>query len=113
MSREVSDAVDYKGFSADRSKTGGWVPAALILGLAPLTLHLLFSSIHISLPLKCIFKNPEAINADLESNPRNIWWDLLHDIRSSSPHVLSKRRCSVGSSERRRFPFLNGGMGLR
>ncbi|GKE07419.1 hypothetical protein Tco_1399437, partial [Tanacetum coccineum] len=27
----VSDAVDYKGFPADRSKTGGWVPAALIL----------------------------------------------------------------------------------
>nr|GEX86722.1 protein NRT1/ PTR FAMILY 6.2-like [Tanacetum cinerariifolium] len=29
----VSDAVDYKGFPADRSKTGGWVPAALILGI--------------------------------------------------------------------------------
>ncbi|XP_030553064.1 protein NRT1/ PTR FAMILY 6.2 [Rhodamnia argentea] len=33
MSWAVSDAVDYKGFSADRSKTGGWVPAALILGI--------------------------------------------------------------------------------
>lgn len=33
MSWTVSDAVDYKGFPADRSKTGGWVPAALILGL--------------------------------------------------------------------------------
>lgn len=28
----VADAVDYKGFPADRTKTGGWVPAALILG---------------------------------------------------------------------------------
>jgi len=33
MSWTVGDAVDYKGFPADRSKTGGWVPAALILGL--------------------------------------------------------------------------------
>ncbi|MBA0732040.1 hypothetical protein Gogos_016155 [Gossypium gossypioides] len=32
MSWTVADAVDYKGFPADRSKTGGWVPAALILG---------------------------------------------------------------------------------
>ncbi|CAN1216779.1 Protein NRT1/ PTR FAMILY 6.2 [Linum perenne] len=29
----VSDAVDYKGFPADKSKTGGWFPAALILGI--------------------------------------------------------------------------------
>lgn len=29
----VSDAHDYKGCPADRSKTGGWVPAALILGV--------------------------------------------------------------------------------
>ncbi|KAK4481194.1 hypothetical protein RD792_012075 [Penstemon davidsonii] len=29
----VADAVDYKGFPADKSKTGGWVPAALILGI--------------------------------------------------------------------------------
>ncbi|XP_071729519.1 protein NRT1/ PTR FAMILY 6.2-like [Rutidosis leptorrhynchoides] len=33
MSWTVADAVDYKGFPADRSKTGGWVPAALILGI--------------------------------------------------------------------------------
>ncbi|XP_050212959.1 protein NRT1/ PTR FAMILY 6.2 [Mercurialis annua] len=33
MSWAVSDAVDYKGFPADRSKTGGWVPAALVLGI--------------------------------------------------------------------------------
>ncbi|ERN00369.1 hypothetical protein AMTR_s00104p00113760 [Amborella trichopoda] len=26
-------ALDYKGFPADRSKTGGWVPAAFILGI--------------------------------------------------------------------------------
>lgn len=32
MSLTVYDAVDYKGFPADKSKTGGWVPAALILG---------------------------------------------------------------------------------
>ncbi|KAM7276906.1 hypothetical protein ACFE04_018772 [Oxalis oulophora] len=32
MSWIVSDAVDYKGFPADKSKTGGWVPAALSLG---------------------------------------------------------------------------------
>uniref|UniRef100_A0A2P2PJT2 Protein NRT1/ PTR FAMILY 6.2-like n=1 Tax=Rhizophora mucronata TaxID=61149 RepID=A0A2P2PJT2_RHIMU len=33
MSWTVSDAVDSKGLPADRSKTGGWVPAALILGI--------------------------------------------------------------------------------
>lgn len=33
MSWTVSDAVDYKGFPADKSKTGGWLPAALILGI--------------------------------------------------------------------------------
>ncbi|XP_051132123.1 protein NRT1/ PTR FAMILY 6.2-like [Andrographis paniculata] len=33
MSLTVADAVDYKGFPADRTKTGGWVPAALILGI--------------------------------------------------------------------------------
>jgi hypothetical protein len=33
MSWTVSDAIDYKGFPADKSKTGGWVTAALILGL--------------------------------------------------------------------------------
>lgn len=33
MTWTVADAVDYYGFPADRSKTGGWVPAALILGL--------------------------------------------------------------------------------
>lgn len=32
MSWAVADAVDYKGFPADKSKTGGWIPAALILG---------------------------------------------------------------------------------
>ncbi|OMP07229.1 Proton-dependent oligopeptide transporter family [Corchorus olitorius] len=33
MSWTVADAVDYKGFPADKSKTGGWIPAALILGI--------------------------------------------------------------------------------
>ncbi|XP_010254380.1 PREDICTED: protein NRT1/ PTR FAMILY 6.2 isoform X2 [Nelumbo nucifera] len=33
MSLSVADAVDYKGFPADKSKTGGWVSAALILGI--------------------------------------------------------------------------------
>ncbi|KAE8718925.1 Protein NRT1/ PTR FAMILY 6.2 [Hibiscus syriacus] len=33
MSWTVADAVDYKGFPADRLKTGGWVPAALVLGI--------------------------------------------------------------------------------
>ncbi|KAK4781284.1 hypothetical protein SAY87_017390 [Trapa incisa] len=33
MSWAVADAVDYKGFPADRTKTGGWVPAALVLGI--------------------------------------------------------------------------------
>ncbi|XP_058074474.1 protein NRT1/ PTR FAMILY 6.2 [Magnolia sinica] len=31
MSLTVADAVDYKGYPADRSRTGGWVSAALIL----------------------------------------------------------------------------------
>ncbi|XP_074273948.1 protein NRT1/ PTR FAMILY 6.2 [Silene latifolia] len=33
LSWVVADAQDYKGAPADRSKTGGWVPAALILGI--------------------------------------------------------------------------------
>ncbi|KAL2929540.1 Protein NRT1/ PTR FAMILY 6.2 [Bienertia sinuspersici] len=33
MSWAVADALDYKGEPADRTKTGGWVPAALILGI--------------------------------------------------------------------------------
>lgn len=33
MSWTVADAVDYNGLPADRSKTGGWVPAALVLGI--------------------------------------------------------------------------------
>ncbi|XP_038879372.1 protein NRT1/ PTR FAMILY 6.2-like [Benincasa hispida] len=33
LSWTVADAVDYKGFPADKSKTGGWIPAALILGI--------------------------------------------------------------------------------
>lgn len=39
MSWTVADAVDYKGFPADRSKTGGWVPASLVLGLLSLFLN--------------------------------------------------------------------------
>ncbi|KAK6945083.1 Proton-dependent oligopeptide transporter family [Dillenia turbinata] len=33
MSWTVADAVDYRGFPADKAKTGGWIPAALILGI--------------------------------------------------------------------------------
>ncbi|KAK8515387.1 hypothetical protein V6N13_139637 [Hibiscus sabdariffa] len=33
MSLTVADAVDYKGFPADKSRTDGWVPAALSLGI--------------------------------------------------------------------------------
>lgn len=33
MTSTVADAQDYKGFPADRAKTGGWVPAALTLGI--------------------------------------------------------------------------------
>ncbi|KAL6221234.1 hypothetical protein ACLB2K_008986 [Fragaria x ananassa] len=33
MSWTAADAVDYKGFPADKSRTGGWVSAALILGI--------------------------------------------------------------------------------
>ncbi|XP_050366913.1 protein NRT1/ PTR FAMILY 6.2-like [Argentina anserina] len=33
MSWTVADAVDYKEFPADKSRTGGWVTAALILGI--------------------------------------------------------------------------------
>ena len=45
MSWTVADAVDYKGFPADRSKTGGWVPAALILGLFTLLVPLMHAHI--------------------------------------------------------------------
>lgn len=47
MTWSVADAVDYKGFPADKSKTGGWVPAALSLGTIASTL-LLFSSFFIT-----------------------------------------------------------------
>ena len=43
MSWAVADAFDYKGDPADRSKTGGWVPAALILGIYALA-SMIFSS---------------------------------------------------------------------
>ncbi|XP_061992444.1 protein NRT1/ PTR FAMILY 6.2-like [Rosa rugosa] len=33
MSGSAADALDYKGFPADKSRTGGWVAAALILGI--------------------------------------------------------------------------------
>lgn len=33
MSWTVADAVNYKGLPADRTKTGGWMPAALVLGI--------------------------------------------------------------------------------
>ncbi|XP_043699735.1 protein NRT1/ PTR FAMILY 6.2-like [Telopea speciosissima] len=33
VTNTVADAVDYKGFPVERSKTGGWLPAALILGI--------------------------------------------------------------------------------
>lgn len=39
MSWTVADAVDYNGLPADRSKTGGWVPAALVLGLFSGLIH--------------------------------------------------------------------------
>ncbi|CAA2953925.1 NRT1 PTR FAMILY -like [Olea europaea subsp. europaea] len=29
----AANALDYKGFPADKSKTGGWIPASLILGI--------------------------------------------------------------------------------
>lgn len=40
MSWTVADAVDYKGFPADKSRTGGWVAAALILGIIHLSTFL-------------------------------------------------------------------------
>ncbi|KAK6941644.1 Proton-dependent oligopeptide transporter family, partial [Dillenia turbinata] len=33
MSWTVADAVDYSGVPANKAKTGGWIPAALILGI--------------------------------------------------------------------------------
>lgn len=33
MSLTVADTVDYKGNLADKSTTGGWIPAALSLGI--------------------------------------------------------------------------------
>ncbi|KAE8678690.1 Protein NRT1/ PTR FAMILY 6.3 [Hibiscus syriacus] len=33
MNLTFADAVDYKGFPADKSRTGGWIPAALSLGI--------------------------------------------------------------------------------
>ncbi|KAF3576981.1 hypothetical protein DY000_02030555 [Brassica cretica] len=41
----VADAVDYNGLPADKSKTGGWITAALILGSFS---SLLFSSLLLS-----------------------------------------------------------------
>jgi len=31
--KTIPDACDYKGHPAERSKTGGWTAAAMILGL--------------------------------------------------------------------------------
>jgi hypothetical protein len=51
MTWTVADAVDYKGFPADKSKTGGWVPASLILGLfSRFPLASVFTLIHCFLP---------------------------------------------------------------
>ncbi|GLT43674.1 hypothetical protein SLA2020_176100 [Shorea laevis] len=33
MSWSATDAVEYKGFPADKSRTGGWISAALSLGM--------------------------------------------------------------------------------
>ena len=42
MSWTAADAVDYKGFPADKSRTGGWVSAALILGMYSLIFQLIW-----------------------------------------------------------------------
>lgn len=52
MGWTAADAVDYKGFPADKSKTGGWVPAALILGLFSLHhVHVITVALFLSLSL--------------------------------------------------------------
>lgn len=38
MSYSAANALDYKGFPADKRKTGGWIASALILGM----IHSLF-----------------------------------------------------------------------
>lgn len=38
--KTLPDAWDYKGCPADRSKTGGWIAAAMILGTPQITLLL-------------------------------------------------------------------------
>ena len=44
MSLIVADAVDYKGFPADKSRTGGWIPAALSLGRARMQFFFFFAT---------------------------------------------------------------------
>lgn len=41
QSKTLPDAWDYKGCPAERSKTGGWVAAAMILGPPQYSLTLL------------------------------------------------------------------------
>lgn len=52
MSWTVADAVDYKGFPADKSKTGGWVPAALILGLSVISILIYTYIFFIIIPIR-------------------------------------------------------------
>ncbi|XP_026441673.1 protein NRT1/ PTR FAMILY 6.2-like [Papaver somniferum] len=48
-SRSIADTVDYKGSPVDKSKTGGWVPAALILGLTEICERLTTMGIAVNL----------------------------------------------------------------
>lgn len=48
----IQDAWDYKGRPAERSKTGGWTSAAMILGLQFFPFFSLFNSIIILLDKK-------------------------------------------------------------
>lgn len=60
------DVVDYKGLPADRSKTGGWVPAALILGIEIIErLSTLGISVNLVTYLGGIMHLPSATSANI------------------------------------------------
>jgi hypothetical protein len=52
--KTVTDAFDYKGFPAERSKTGGWTSASMILGLTNSPLP---TSLYICLVSRWIYQN--------------------------------------------------------
>ncbi|KAK1302821.1 Nitrate transporter 1.4 [Acorus calamus] len=104
----VADAVDYKGFPADKSKTGGWVSAALILdrfALMSLPSHNYFNKVG---SLSANMRNDEhllgqAYRSDFPEMDK-IATDAIHDskVNISAGHtdanLVSSSSCAFCAS---------------